>query len=184
MSNTVNTAPRVSDAVNTALRVDEPALDALRWESGPASPPVQRAPAQPRRALGHAGKTAPRAVLAVPSREPFVRTCRAFATQVLSRWGVSGAARDSAVLVIDELAVNAVQHGHADTTVVLSRVGDILLISVTDSGAAVPHSRDGTDSDEHGRGLAIIDFLVEWTEVHHTTAGRQVRAGLRLQRDL
>ncbi|MFE1176420.1 ATP-binding protein [Streptomyces sp. NPDC058773] len=166
--------------MNTALRVDESALDALRWESGPAAPPVQRAPARPWRTMDRAGKTAPRAVLAVPSREPFVRTCRAFATQVLSRWGVSGAAQDSAVLVIDELAVNAVQHGHADTTVVLSRVGDILLISVTDSGAAVPRSRDGTDSDEHGRGLAIVECLAEWTEVHHSTAGRRVRAGLRL----
>lgn len=171
----------MSDVVSTALRVDESALDALRRESGPVSPPVQRAPAPPPwRAMDHAGKTAHRAVLAVPSREPFVRTCRAFATQVLSRWGVSEAARDSAVLVIDELAVNAVQHGHADTTVVLSRAGDVLLISVTDSGAAVPHPRDGADSDEHGRGLAIIECLAEWTEVHHTTAGRRVRAGLRL----
>ncbi|MEU5214476.1 ATP-binding protein [Streptomyces sp. NPDC020742] len=116
----------------------------------------------------------------MPSEEPFVCACRAFATQVLGRWGVSGTARDSAVLVIDELAVNAVQHGHADTTVVLTRVGDILLISVTDSGAVVPHSWDGTDSDEHGRGMGIIESLTEWTEVHHTTAGRHVRVGLRL----
>lgn len=173
-------AGEMSDTVNTALRVDDSALDAVRWESGRASPPVQRAPARPWRTVDHAGRTTPRAVLAVPSRERFVRTCRDFATQVLSRWGVSGTARDSAVLVIDELAVNAVQHGHADTTVVLSRAGDILLISVADSGAAVPRSRDDTDSDEHGRGLAIIDFLTEWTEVHHTTAGRRVRAALRL----
>lgn len=173
-------AGEMNDTVNTALRVDDSTLDALRWAGGRATPPVQRAPAQPWRTVVHAGRTAPRAVLAVPSREPFVRTCRDFATQVLSRWGVSGAAQDSAVLVIDELAVNAVQHGHAETTVVLSRVGDILLVSVTDSGAAVPHSRDDTDSDEHGRGLAIIEFLAEWTEVHHTTAGRRVRAALRL----
>ncbi|MFI5519948.1 ATP-binding protein [Streptomyces platensis] len=173
-------AGEMSDTVNTALRVDDSALDALRREGCRASPPVQRAPAQPWRAVAHAGRTAPRAVLAVPSHEPFVRACRDFATQVLSRWGVSGTARDSAVLVIDELAVNAVQHGHADTTVALSRVGDILLISVADSGATVPRSRDDTDSDEHGRGLAIIEFLAEWTEVDHTTAGRRVRAGLRL----
>ncbi|MBL1101037.1 ATP-binding protein [Streptomyces coffeae] len=166
--------------MNTALPVDESVPDALRWESGTASSPVQRPSAQPWRNVDHPGQRAPRAMLAVPSREPFVRTCRAFATKVLCRWGVSGAARDSAVLVIDELAVNAVQHGHADTTVVLSRVGDILLISVTDSGTAVPHSWDGTDSDEHGRGMAIIECLTEWTEVHHTTAGRRVRAGLRL----
>ncbi|MFE7545798.1 ATP-binding protein [Streptomyces platensis] len=171
MSNTVNTALRVSDAVNTALRVDESALDALCRESGPAPAPVRRAPAQPRRALDHAGRTAPRAVLAVPSREPFVRTCRAFAKQVLSHWDVSGAARDSAVLVIDELAANAVQHGHADTTVILSRVGDILLISVTDSGAAVPHSRDGADSDERARpGDRRVPRRVDRGAPHHGRA--------------
>ncbi|MFI1303236.1 ATP-binding protein [Streptomyces sioyaensis] len=166
--------------MNTALPVEESTLDALRWASGPASSPVQRPPARPWRNVDHPAERCPRAVLAVPSREPFVRTCRAFAARVLCRWGVSEAARDSAVLVIDELAVNAVQHGHADTTVVMSRLGEILLISVTDSGTTVPHSRDRTDSDEHGRGMAIIEFLTEWTEVHHTTAGRQVRAGLRL----
>ncbi len=170
----------MSNGVNTALPVAESALDALRWASGPASSPVQRPPARPWRDVDHASARGPRAVLAVPSREPFVRTCRAFAAGVLCRWGVSEAARDSAVLVIDELAANAVQHGHADTTVVMSRLGEILLISVTDSGTTVPHSRDGTDSDEHGRGMTIIEFLTEWTEVHHTTAGRQVRAGLRL----
>lgn len=170
----------MSNGCHTAVSVDTSVIDALYGEGGSASRPARC------RAVQHQGMAdrrwtgSPHAVLTLPSRDTYVRACRGFATQVLRRWGVSEAARDSAVLVIDELAVNAVQHGHADTTVLLARAGDMLLISVTDSGAVVPHSLEGVDSDEHGRGMGIVEFLTEWSEVRHTAAGRRVRVGLRI----
>ncbi|MEV0374878.1 ATP-binding protein [Streptomyces sp. NPDC050636] len=106
---------------------------------------------------------------------------RHFTADLLRRWGIGEDERDSAVLIVAELAANAAQHGRADMTLLLALDHGMLQITVTDSGRPVPHRRRAdADPDEHGRGTGIIELLAQWTEVHQSEYGRQVRAGLRV----
>ncbi|CAM5579859.1 ATP-binding protein [Streptomyces griseomycini] len=124
--------------------------------------------------------TAHQAVLTLPSREVSVPGSRRFTDDQLRRWGIAEDERDSAVLVVDELAANAVQHGHADLTVCLALEENLLVITVTDSGPEVTHEdpRSQMPADEHGRGTWIVEFLALWTEIHDSDEGRQARVGL------
>jgi anti-sigma regulatory factor (Ser/Thr protein kinase) len=125
---------------------------------------------------------APQAQLTLPSREASVPASRHFTEDRLSDWGIGEDERDSAALIVDELASNAVQHGHALMTLELALGEGELLITLTDSGAAVRHENGHADlaPDEHGRGIGIVGFLASWTEVHDNDEGREVRVGLRV----
>ncbi|MCX4826289.1 ATP-binding protein [Streptomyces sp. NBC_01142] len=126
--------------------------------------------------------TARQAVLTLPSQEVSVPVSRHFTDDLLVRWGVAEDERDSAMLVVDELVANAVQHGHADMTLLLVLDEDMLLIAVADSGPAVAKQAPRADiaPDEHGRGTGIVEFLALWTEIHDSDEGRRVRVGLRV----
>ncbi|MFI5476976.1 ATP-binding protein [Streptomyces cacaoi] len=124
--------------------------------------------------------TAHQAVLTLSCQELSVPASRHFADDHLRSWGIAEDDRESAVLVVDELAANAVQHGRADLTVLLAVDENLLIITVTDSGPEVTHEdpRSEMPADEHGRGAGIVEFLALWTEIHDSDEGRQVRAGL------
>jgi len=124
-----------------------------------------------------------RATLTLPAAEDFsVSTSRHFADDQLRGWGLAEDERDSAGMIIGELAANAVQHGHADLTVSLAFEESTLVITVTDSGPEVVREspRSQMPDDEHGRGAGIVEFLAAWTDVHDSVGGRRVRAGLRV----
>jgi anti-sigma regulatory factor (Ser/Thr protein kinase) len=126
-------------------------------------------------------ETAPyRALLALPARGDCVGTARHWAAHLLERWGLAEEARDSAVLVVDELTANAARWGHADMTLMLALDPGVLRIGVTDSGSPVPRPRPALDPDEHGRGTGIVRLLAHRTEVRRHAFGRSVRADLRL----
>ncbi|GAA2339778.1 ATP-binding protein [Streptomyces cuspidosporus] len=76
---------------------------------------------------------------------------------------------DSAVLATDELFANAVEHGSSgpgDIVTVTAGVepaGDELRIEVADGSPARPVFRTPAETDEAGRGLAIVDILAsDW----------------------
>ncbi|MGW1006954.1 ATP-binding protein [Streptomyces sp. NPDC002520] len=98
---------------------------------------------------------------------------------MLETWGVPASERDSAVLIVDELAANAVQYGHERMALLLALDHDALHIVVTDSGAAAERHRSEVDPDEHGRGTGIVQYLAQSTEIQQTRSGREVRACLR-----
>ncbi|MEV0375620.1 ATP-binding protein [Streptomyces sp. NPDC050636] len=130
----------------------------------------------------HAPHDAHQAALTLPSQEASVPASRHFAEDLLSRWGVGEDECDSAALIVDELASNAVQHGHALMTLLLALDADELLITLADSGAVVRHEHGHADlaADEHGRGTGIVEFLALWTEVHDNDDGREVRVAMRV----
>ncbi|ANP56484.1 hypothetical protein AVL59_13505 [Streptomyces griseochromogenes] len=98
---------------------------------------------------------------------------------MLETWSVPASERDSAVLIVDELAANAAQYGHELMTLLLALDHETLNIVVTDSGAAVEHHRPDIAPDEHGRGTGIVQYLAQSTEIRQTRSGREVRACLR-----
>ncbi|WP_233273167.1 ATP-binding protein [Streptomyces broussonetiae] len=119
------------------------------------------------------------ALLTLPAQEAHVSAARHFAADLLETWSVPAGERDSAILIVDELAANAAQYGHERMTLLLALDHETLHIVVTDSGAAVERHRPGIASDEHGRGTGIVEFLAQSTEIRQTRSGREVRACLR-----
>ncbi|GAA5032505.1 ATP-binding protein [Streptomyces siamensis] len=119
------------------------------------------------------------ALLTLPAQEAHVSAARHFAADLLETWNVPASERDSAVLIVDELAANAAQYGRERMTLLLVLDHGTLHIVVTDSGMAVERRRPDIAPDEHGRGTTIVQYLAQSTEVHQTRSGREVRACLR-----
>ncbi|MFE7234728.1 ATP-binding protein [Streptomyces sp. NPDC002405] len=119
------------------------------------------------------------ALLTLPAQEAHVSAARHFAADLLEAWSVPASERDSAVLIVDELAANAAQYGRERMTLRLVLDDGTLHIVVTDSGMEVERHRPDIASDEHGRGTGIVQYLAQSTEVHQTRSGREVRACLR-----
>ncbi|GAA3801576.1 ATP-binding protein [Streptomyces phyllanthi] len=94
-----------------------------------------------------------------------VRTLRHRAHALLTRWGLSHDAVDDAVLVISELATNAIDHALPPAELRLSMPEAdgrrVLRIEVSDRGPAPRPSSfpDRPDPDENGRGLSIVAAL-------------------------
>ena len=87
-----------------------------------------------------------------------VRAARQFATEVLAQWRLDSLI-DDALLVVSELATNAVTHASSSCRLRLAHRPSTLRIDVLDTGAGTPDPRAATSSDENGRGLLIVDAL-------------------------
>ncbi|MET8451942.1 ATP-binding protein [Streptomyces sp. NPDC005209] len=119
------------------------------------------------------------ALLTLPAQEAHVSAARHFAADLLETWSVPVSERDSAVLIVGELAANAAQYGRERMTLLLELDHDTLHIVVSDFGLAVDRHHPSDAPDEHGRGTGIVQYLAQSTEIHQTRSGREVRACLR-----
>ncbi len=111
---------------------------------------------------------------------------RAFTRDTLRGWSLEHHS-DDAVLVITELAANAVAHAvprspAGDTEVWLGLLlgPDHVVLTVSDQGENTPRcTADAPDLREHGRGLLIVDALAdEWGWTLRPPAGKTVWARL------
>ncbi|MFF6995878.1 ATP-binding protein [Streptomyces sp. NPDC008313] len=127
-------------------------------------------PAETAASRGSVGR---RAAVALAARDRCVRATRRFSAAVLARWGVPSEKSEAAVLIVSELATNAVRHGRSDLTVALALVGDTLRIDVTDFGDPTPRPVSSA-AGECGRGLDIVAFLADRTETCQEAWGRRV----------
>lgn len=86
----------------------------------------------------------------------------------LAEWQVGPDPADTAELLLSELVTNAVRHARAphgrDIGVRLARYDYVVRVEVSDAGPAVTLApRAAGESDERGRGLAIVEALaVRW----------------------
>lgn len=100
---------------------------------------------------------------AVPAEVARVRASVAF---LMRGWGVDPAAWDDVLLVVSELATNALQHSSHDRIVGrFVHVHGLLRFEVEeqDIGPALPEARQADDDDENGRGLFLVDALsTDW----------------------
>lgn len=104
-------------------------------------------------------------VCPVPPFAGAVSAVRRRVAAVLADWRVCPQIVEDALLVVSELATNAVIHALPPAELRLSWTdgdGDgVLRVEVTDAGAARPagHPLGGIDPDEHGRGESIVHAL-------------------------
>lgn len=101
----------------------------------------------------------------------------------LRDWGVTDAAAvQDVLLVATELVGNAIRYGGSSVRFQLDRRADGVLVSVSDSSAQLPQSRQADDFDETGRGLQIVTALSTRWGVEPLVNGKRVWAFLRLLR--
>lgn len=86
---------------------------------------------------------------------------REFVHRRLSAWGVPAVRVEDAMVIVSELATNAVRHTASPRMgVVVAVTNGRVIVSVTDRGPHQPIRPHAVDEDaEHGRGLAIVVAL-------------------------
>jgi signal transduction histidine kinase len=89
-----------------------------------------------------------------------VGRAREQARVALPGWGLAGHA-DLVALIVSELVSNAVMHGDGQIEVQLSYVRGGLRTEVHDEGRGRPVRRRPSADCERGRGLELIDGLIE-----------------------
>lgn len=101
------------------------------------------------------------AVTRLPGRDPVhARHARRRARALLAAWGL-GEQASLGELVVSELVSNAVCHGDTPIWMRLSAGGGDLRVEVHDGGAGRPVRKQVGDGDECGRGLELLDGLIE-----------------------
>ena len=107
-----------------------------------------------------------------------LRDARTQARQVCSSGGVDQERTDAAVLILSELAGNALRHGLPPVQYMTALDRDEVLVTVEDGAPwlALPWAAAACASDESGRGLFLVSSLSRswgWTTI---TGGKQVWA--------
>ncbi|MGW1376107.1 ATP-binding protein [Streptomyces sp. NPDC002446] len=132
------------------------------------------------------------ASLRLPAVLPSARQARAFTAEYLRLWGESEELIDAAVLIVCELATNAIRHGgrlptaygheHGPDPAITLRLAlhsDVLHIEVHDGSAILPVQRAAGRDEDCGRGMLIIAALADsWTCGPDPQGGKWVRATL------
>lgn len=146
-----------------------------------ATPPLDR-----RELPGHASESTTqllarptsglKARLELPAQAVCVRSARHFTDVVLRSWGVPTDEVDAVVLVVSELAGNAVRHGRDAMTLSLALTGGTLHVEVVDHGDLCAGSPGGDyEAAEHGRGMGIVAAVATSLAVVEEAWGRRVR---------
>lgn len=98
------------------------------------------------------------AEVALPHNPESVATARRFVELKLKEWKLDRLL-DDALLVISELVTNAITHAASSCRIRLSVNSTTLRIDVVDGGTGTPEPQPPSDTQEHGRGLHMVDAV-------------------------
>lgn len=113
-----------------------------------------------------------------PADPRSVPAARRFATEALR--DVPHDLRESAELMVSELATNGVRHARTSFQLEIRRTPAEIRIEVTDRGGGAPAMRSPTPDEPTGRGLRIVDLLAtRWGIVNLAGGGKTVWFTLR-----
>lgn len=87
-----------------------------------------------------------------------VRAARGFTNGVMDSWGLEAS---DVVLVVGELAANAVHHARSEFTLSLCRINDTVTVEVTDTSPELALMALPAWGGTSGRGLLIVDRLAK-----------------------
>jgi anti-sigma regulatory factor (Ser/Thr protein kinase) len=99
---------------------------------------------------------------------------RRFITGVLHSWRMSELAGGDVELLTSELVGNAIRHGDAPFTIMVSYEGDTVRVEVGDGSPALPRRLQPTLDDVGGRGVHIVDEVASAWGVTRTQEGKRV----------
>jgi CheY-like chemotaxis protein/anti-sigma regulatory factor (Ser/Thr protein kinase) len=118
------------------------------------------------------------AVIDLPHDLSSVSRARGFVKQKLLEWGIVDPL-DDALLVVSELAANALTHADSSYRVRIAASQAALRIEVDDDGVGTPEPQPLTMTEEHGRGLHLVGALAaSWGMESASSGGKRVWAEL------
>ena len=91
------------------------------------------------------------------SSDRLVGAARAFVAGVIV--DLPAAVRDPVVLMVSELATNALVHADGGFDVSVDRSATAVFVAVSDRGGGTPVIQSPPTSESHGRGLQIVEAL-------------------------
>ena len=104
---------------------------------------------------------------------------RAFAAGVLARWGVDS---EDAILVVGELASNALRHAATRFLLAIEHSGDVVGLRVSDGSPGIPLAKEPDAEGVGGRGLAIVESVAKaWGFRPDPKGGKTVWADISLE---
>jgi anti-sigma regulatory factor (Ser/Thr protein kinase) len=109
----------------------------------------------------------------LPARPQVVRHARRIARTALEAWG-AGETSDAAETVVSELVTNALVYGRGPVDLAIALTDEMLRISVTDHGRALPRARAAGPEEQSGRGLQIVEALALSWEVLARPDGKTI----------
>ncbi|WP_432484946.1 ATP-binding protein [Kineococcus esterisolvens] len=115
----------------------------------------------------------PRAEVALPADLSAARRARGFLRETLCRVHQE-AVLEQALLLLSELAVNAVRHGAPPVRAVVDCRVRVLHLSVSDGSRERPQHRRSPVQAESGRGVDLVDALSEAWGVQLVPSGKTV----------
>ena len=117
--------------------------------------------------------------LVLPVSEHSVRLARRVARTVLAAWQLPDT-QETAVLLLSELVMNAIQHARETETIVveLEAVKSCLRMEVANQDPRWPQPRTPDESGESGFGFLLLDALASKWGVRQTATGKAVWAEL------
>jgi anti-sigma regulatory factor (Ser/Thr protein kinase) len=107
-----------------------------------------------------------------PARPSSIREARSFTERALA--GTDPETLESIVLMVSELATNAVRHAGSEFRVDIGSEDGAVRVVVADRGVGVPVMRAPTHEEPTGRGLRIIDRLSDAWGTADGTTGTEV----------
>jgi anti-sigma regulatory factor (Ser/Thr protein kinase) len=108
-----------------------------------------------------------------------VRAARDFAAGCLAAWGIGGDQADDVVLVVSELATNAIRAAEGFAITLSLRQADdaSLVVELWDPMADdMPFVRESGPDDESGRGLHMVSLLTKKWGVRPENGGKTIYA--------
>jgi anti-sigma regulatory factor (Ser/Thr protein kinase) len=119
---------------------------------------------------------AKRSSLLLPGVNQSARHVRHHVRRVLRRWGAPADVVDVAVMVADEIVVNALIHGEPPIRLNLRQVPHQLVVEVADGNPQLPRHQNADTDAERGRGLRIVAEMTSRWGSRTTTTGKVVWA--------
>lgn len=110
--------------------------------------------------------TYPAEPASVPMARRFVRTALE-ALELPAAW-------DAAEMLVSEVATNAVLHARTEFTIEVTRVGEVVRVSVLDRSVLVPRQRAYATDSTTGRGLRLVATLAVAWGVDRSVGGKAV----------
>jgi phosphoserine phosphatase RsbU/P len=101
---------------------------------------------------------------AVSEHEPGAavgRQIRRSLRSLLTGWGMTSDVIDDALLVVEELVANVVDHAPTRFQIAVRLTGRVLRVAVHDAGSGSPQLRPLDPGAARGRGLQVIDALAQ-----------------------
>ncbi len=100
-----------------------------------------------------------RAVLRFPAQRSGVAAVRYAARERLRGWGTPDGVCDDAVLIVSELATNAIVHTASDTVTCHLGGGAEIYVEVGSDGRSAPRGEADPAGEGAGRGLLVVEAL-------------------------